>query len=184
MHWLASEADQRDKALVRRFNPLYWTVNFPRPMMAALVSTAPDALKVTAVFYRKGDLAGLIWESEDRFDHPLLAYETSRDYSGVRLSFRWKAQNLRALDLVDGPTLTIEGRDAQGLARTWYVRLWNYAVGDPEDAVVTLDFDDLAGGFLLPGEADPVHPTTSTASSSALWRPIMPKGPTTRWRRR
>lgn len=158
MHWLASEADQRDKALVRRFNPLYWTVNFPRPMMAALVSTAPDALKVTAVFYRKGDLAGLIWESEDRFDHPLLAYETSRDYSGVRLSFRWKAQNLRALDLVDGPTLTIEGRDAQGLARTWYVRLWNYAVGDPEDAVVTLDFDDLAGGFLLPGEADPVHP--------------------------
>src|SRR5690606_31808318 len=121
MHWLASEADQRDKALVRRFNPLYWTVNFPRPMMAALVSTAPDALKVTAVFYRKGDLAGLIWESEDRFDHPLLAYETSRDYSGVRLSFRWKAQNLRALDLVDGPTLTIEGRDAQGLARTWYV---------------------------------------------------------------
>lgn len=158
MHWLATRADQRERALVRRFNPLYWTVNFPRPMMAAVVSTAPDAMEVTAVFYQRGDLAGLIWESEDHFDHPLLAYETSRDYSGVVLSFRWKSRNLRPLHLVDGPTLTIEGRDAAGKPRTWYVRLWNYAAGDPEDAVITIDFDKLVGGFLLPGEADPVYP--------------------------
>jgi uncharacterized protein (TIGR02217 family) len=29
-------------------------------------------------------------------------------------------------------------------------------VGAPDDAIVTIDFDALAGGFLLPGEADPV----------------------------
>ena len=36
------------------------------------------------------------------------------------------------------------------------MRLWSYAVGTPEDAIVTIDFAALAGGFLLPGEADPV----------------------------
>ena len=42
------------------------------------------------------------------------------------------------------------------MARAWYVRLWNYAVGTPEDAVVTLDFANLSGGFRLPDEAQPV----------------------------
>ncbi len=36
------------------------------------------------------------------------------------------------------------------------MRLWNYAAGSPTDAVVTIDFAALDGGFLLPGEADPV----------------------------
>ena len=60
------------------------------------------------------------------------------------------------LNAVNGPVLTIEGRDAAGQPCAWYVRLWNYAVGSPSDALVTLDFDTLAGGFLLPSEADPV----------------------------
>src|SRR3546814_19192851 len=34
--------------------------------------------------------------------------------------------------------------------------MWNEAEGTAEEAVVTLDFDALDGGFLLPGEADPV----------------------------
>jgi hypothetical protein len=102
------------------------------------------------------DLAGLIWEAEDRHDHPLLRYETSRDFRSCRLSFRWRSSGVRALDALHGPTLTIEGRDAAGQARSWYVRLWNYATGSPEDAAVSLDFGDLDGGFLLPGEADPV----------------------------
>ena len=37
------------------------------------------------VFYRKDELAGLIWEAEDRWDHPLLAYETARDFRRCRL---------------------------------------------------------------------------------------------------
>jgi len=140
-----------------RFDPRFWTVNFPRPMMASVITTAPDALRVDAVFLRDGDLAGLIWESEDRLDHPLTAYRTVRDYAHCVLSFRWRSGGIVALDTVHGPTLTIEGRDATGAARSWYVRLWNYAEGTPADAQVTLPFSSLSGGFLLPGEADPVY---------------------------
>ncbi len=157
MHWLAKEDDRRQTTMIKRFDPLYWTVNFPRPMMASVVNTATDALTVNLVFYRHDDLAGLIWETVDHYDHPLLGYETRRDYSGVTFSFRWQASGVRALDVIHGPTLTIEGRDHSGMPRSWYVRLWNYAVGDGDDAVITLRFDQLSGGYLLPSEADPVY---------------------------
>src|SRR5690606_13653793 len=81
-----------------------------------------------------------------------------RDYSRTTLRFRWRSSGVLALDAVHGPTLTIEGRDGAGAARTWYVRLWNYAVGSPADAVVTLPFSALDGGWTLPAEADRVHP--------------------------
>ena len=156
--WLAATREGQDSDWIQRFDPRFWTVNFPRPMMAALTTTAPDALRVDARFLREGDLAGIIWDSVDRFDHPLLAYETRRDYSRTMLSFRWKSSGVLALNAVNGPTLTIEGRDAAGQPRSWYVRLWNYAQGAATDAQITLDFSDLNGGFLLPAEADPVHP--------------------------
>lgn len=155
-YWLATDREGRESGFVKRFAAHLWTVDFPRPMMAGVLTTGPNALRVDAVFYRKEDLAGLIWESEDRWDHPLLAYETSRDYRRCRLSFRWRSSGVKVLDAVNGPTLTIEGRDASGAARSWYVRPWNYASGTPEDAVVTLDFGQMEGGFLLPAEADPV----------------------------
>lgn len=162
--WLATPASARTRTWVKRFDPLYWTVDFPRPMMAGVTTTGPhgpstgsgQGLRVDAVFYRKDDLAGLIWHAEDAVDHPLLAYETARDFRGCVFSFRWRSSGVIVLDAVNGPTLTIEGRDAGGAARSWYVRLWNYAAGTPTDAVVTLDFGALDGGFLLPGEADPV----------------------------
>ncbi|HYI39281.1 MAG TPA: DUF2460 domain-containing protein [Allosphingosinicella sp.] len=146
-HWLAPPGAGRQRGFVKRFDARLWTVNFPRPMMASVVTTGPDSLRVDCVFYKADDLAGLIWEAEDRFDHPLLAYETSRDFRGCRLAFRWRSGGIRALDSVDGPTLTIEGRDSGGAARSWFVRLWNYAEGIPEDSAITLDFADLAGGW-------------------------------------
>ncbi|SBV33939.1 conserved protein of unknown function [uncultured Sphingopyxis sp.] len=157
MGWalVAAEPHHR-KGWLKRFDPRFWTVDFARPMMASVTSELPGALRVEAVFYRKQDLAGLIWESEDRWDHPLLAYETKRDFRHTQLRFRWRSGGVKPLDALHGPTLTIEGRDAAGSPRAWYVRLWNYAVGTAEDAVVTLDFDALDGGFLLPGEADRV----------------------------
>ncbi len=155
-HWLCSRREQQVEGVVTRFDPRFWTVNFPRPMMAAVTNPAADALRVDAVFYKRDDLAGLIWEAEDRFDHALLRYETSRDFRECRLKFRWRSQGIKPLDAVNGPTLTIEGRDASGAPRAWYVRLWNYATGTTEDAVVEIDFANLSGGFLLPGEADPV----------------------------
>lgn len=157
MGWALVEAEPHQrKSWVKRFDARYWTVDFARPMMAGVVTIAPDALRVETVFYRKQDLAGLIWEAEDRWDHPLLAYETARDFRRCKLSFRWRSGGIKALDAAHGPTLTIEGRDAAGSARSWYVRLWNYATGTGEDAAVTLDFGALDGGFMLPEEADPV----------------------------
>ena len=155
-YWLADARRGQEERFMKRFAPTHWTVNFPRPMMASVVTTAPDALRVDAVFYGSGDLAGLIWEAEDKWSHPLLAYETARDFRSCVLRFRWRSGGLKRLDEVHGPTLTIEGRDAGGAPRSWYVRLWNYASGSAEDADVVLNFADLDGGFLLPGEADPV----------------------------
>jgi uncharacterized protein (TIGR02217 family) len=156
--WLADQRNGQDSSWIQRFDPRFWTVNFPRPSMVSVVTTGPDALRVDAAFLREGDLAGLIWESRDSLDHPLLAYATDRDYSRTRLSFRWRSAGIIALDAANGPTLTVEGRDAAGDPRAWYVRLWNYAEGTPEDARIVLNFADLAGGFVHPAEADPVHP--------------------------
>lgn len=155
-YWLCDERRRQRSLPVMRFDPRFWTVNFPRPMMASVVTTGPESLRADAVFYRQDDLAGLIWESEDKWDHPLLAYETSRDYRRLTVSFRWQSEGIMPLDAINGPTLTISGQDAAGQAKSWYVRLWNYATGTPEDARITLSFSDLDGGFLLPGEADPV----------------------------
>lgn len=153
-HWLAAPGSARMLGTVKRFDARYWTVDFPRPMMASVVTTGPDSLRVEAVFYKANDLAGLIWEAEDRWDHPLLGYETARDFRRCRLGFRWRSGGIVALDAVHGPTLTIEGRDSAGAPRSWLVRLWNYAEGVPDDALVALDFAAMAGGW----EADdPVH---------------------------
>ncbi|MDT0576534.1 DUF2460 domain-containing protein [Croceicoccus sp. F390] len=155
-YWLAKTRNGQERDYIQRFDPRFWTVNFPRPMMAAVTTAAHDALRVDCVFYRQQDLAGLIWDSEDTLDHPLAAYTTSRDYRHSTLSFRWRSEGIMPLDVPNGPTLTIEGRDRSGNARTWFVRLWNYAQGLPEDAVVTLPFSELRAGFILPDEADAV----------------------------
>jgi hypothetical protein len=63
--WLAGAGDALTTGFVKRFEPRFWTVNFPRPMMAAVTTIAADALRVDAVFYKADDLAGLIWEAED-----------------------------------------------------------------------------------------------------------------------
>jgi hypothetical protein len=172
-HWLATPADQQRRDWLKRFDARFWTVDFPRPMMAAATTPAAQTVRVDLSFLRTNELAGLIWESADRFDHPLLGYATNRDYRGLRLGFRWQAEGgVMPLDAVNGPTLTIEGRDAAVRPRAWYVRLWNYAAGTPTDAVVTLDFDTLAGGFLLPGEADPVF----AGDIDRLFISLVPRG--------
>jgi len=107
MWWLCGERRGQASGFVSRFDPTHWTVDFPRPMMASVVTTAPDALRVNAMFLRRNDLAGLIWASEDRHDHPLLRYETSLDYRDCRLRFRWRSAGVLPLDAINGPVLTI-----------------------------------------------------------------------------
>lgn len=158
-HWFTAADAPIATDFVKRFDPLHWTVDFPRGTIASVVNNGDGhGLTVAAEFLRKGDLVGLIFESEDLNAHAAHARETSRDYSQCVLSFRWQSVGVMGLDAVNGPTLTIEGKDSAGLARTWFVRLWNYAQGTAEDAVVTLNFDALSAGFALPAEADPVNP--------------------------
>ena len=155
-HWLCRERRGQQEGFRSRFDPADWTVDFPRPMMAAATTPGSDTVRVDAVYYNRDELAGLIWDAADRFDHALLKRETARDFRGCTLRFRWRSAGLVPLDAINGPVLTIEGRDESGADRTWYVRLWNYATGVLSDAAVTLDFGALDGGFALPGEADPV----------------------------
>lgn len=150
-YWLARERNGQETDFIQRFDPRFWTIDFPRGDMASVVSTGADSLRVDVELHKGNGLVGLIWESEDRFDHPLLSYDTDRDYSRTTLSFRWRCHGVLPLDAVHGPTLTIEGRDAAGNARNWYVRLWNYASGTPEDALVTLPFSDLREGWQADG---------------------------------
>lgn len=155
--WLARERRSQEASFIQRFDPRFWTVDFPRPAMASAVTQGADALRVDVELHHEGELVGLIWESVDRFDHPLLAYATDRDYAHTTLSFRWRSTGVIPLDEPNGPTLTIEGRDASGATATWYVRLWNYAEGSPTDARITLPFSALESGYVLPGA--PIHPS-------------------------
>ncbi len=155
--WLARERRSQESTFMQRFDPRFWTVNFPRPAMASIITTGPDSLRVDLELHTAGDLVGLIWESADTLDHPLLAYKTERDYAHTILSFRWQSEGVIGLDQPNGPTLTIEGRDAAGTPRTWYIRLWNYATGTPTDARIKLPFSSLQSGYGLPGE--PIHPS-------------------------
>ena len=156
-YWLAKKREGQETDFIQRFDPRFWTVDFPRPMMASVVSTAPDALRVECEFHHHDALAGLIWESEDRLDHPLLSYDTNRDYAGATLQFRWRSNGVMPLDAINGPTLTIEGQDAGGATRMWYVRLWNFAIGTPDNAQITLPFSELKEGWAADGA--PVHPS-------------------------
>ncbi len=153
--WLARERRSQESSYIQRFDPRFWTVNFPRPAMASVITTGPDSMQIDVELHHEGELVGLIWDSVDRIDHPLLAYATSRDYSKTTLNFRWQSEGIIPLNGVNGPTLTIEGRDATGTAQTWYIRLWNYATGSPTDAEISLPFSQLASGFTLPGT--PIH---------------------------
>jgi uncharacterized protein (TIGR02217 family) len=145
---------------VKRFDPRHWAVDFPRGTVASIVTTQDGhGLSVECEFLRKGDLVGLIYESEDKLAHPAHVRETSRDYSYCELGFHWESNGIIALDALNGPTLTIEGTDGDGNPRSWFVRLWNYAKGTPTSADVTLDFGALDAGFSLPDDADRVDPT-------------------------
>ena len=57
-YWLADVRRGQEAGWVKRFAPAFWTVNFPRPMMASVVTDGADGLRVDALFHGSGDLAG------------------------------------------------------------------------------------------------------------------------------
>ncbi|KLE34459.1 DUF2460 domain-containing protein [Aurantiacibacter luteus] len=169
-YWLADKREGQDSDFLQRFDADYWTVDFPRPAMASIITQRSDTVRVDCEFHHRNELVGLIWDSEDRFDHPLLGYATDRDYSRTTLTFLWTSRDVRHLDEVNGPTLTIEGRDTDGNARSWFVRLWKYAEGAPNRATVTLPFSNLREGWLADG--DLVNP----AAIDRMFISIVPPG--------
>ncbi len=170
--WLARDRNGQQTDYIQRFDPRFWTVDFPRPMIGCVHTTGPDSLRVECEFHHHDALAGLIWWSVDELDHPLLAYDTDRDYARTTLRFRWRSGGIIPLDAVHGPTLTIEGQDAAGNQRSWYVRLWNYATGTPEDAEIVLPFSNLAGGWDIQTAPDPVHPSAIDRMFISLAPPL------------
>jgi uncharacterized protein (TIGR02217 family) len=157
--WFTRPDAKITRTFVKRFDPMHWRVDFPRGTVASAVTSSDGhGLSVSCEFLRKGDLVGIIWESADSRAHPAHARETSCDYSDCTLSFHWESSGVTPLDAVNGPTLTIEGSDADGNAQTWLVRLWNYASGTGESADISIDFNALDEGFSLPTDAVRVDP--------------------------
>ena len=146
---LLSRSDRIGTETRKRFDPLFWTCNFPNTMIASVRKTAPDAVQLDAVFHERGHLAGLIWDSTDTLDHPTTGYDTNKDYRNCKLVCRMQlVGDVQNLTGDNGPILTIEGRAASGSAHTWYVRLGNCVTsGTSTDAVLTIDFNNLPGGF-------------------------------------
>lgn len=131
-------------ATIRRFEPAYWTVDFPISMMATVVTIGPNSLHVEALFRFDGDLMGLIWETEDRDDAGTFAYPRRKDYRGVVLEFDWASAGIRPLDLLNAPSLVVETYAGP----IHNVRLWNYkTAGTPEACHIRLDFDEVKSGF-------------------------------------
>ena len=96
--WLARDRRGQESTHMQRFDARFWTVDFPRPAMASAVARGEDLLRIDLELHHKGELVGLIWDSVDTLDHPLLAYETRRDYSHLTFSFYWSSQGIIPLD--------------------------------------------------------------------------------------
>ena len=132
---------------IRRFEPAYWTVNFPISMMATVITTGPNSLRVKALFRRAGDLMGLIWEVEDRDSAGTFAYPRRKDFRGCVLQFDWQSSGVRALDEAQGPNLVVETY----AGATFNIRLWNYAIsGTPDNCRIRMVFDETTQGGFAP----------------------------------
>ena len=92
-------------------------------------------LTVEAEFLRKGDLVGLIWESEDGTRIRPCARDQPRLFAlHVELPLEVERARSRSMRST-GLTLTIEGRKEAGVqSASGIVRLWNYASGQPTSA--------------------------------------------------
>ena len=70
-HWFTKADAPISTSFVKRFDPLHWTVDFPRGTVASVVTEdSGHGLTVHAEYLRRADLVGLIWDSADRHAHP------------------------------------------------------------------------------------------------------------------
>ena len=74
-------------ATLRRFDARYFTLDFPITSIATIVADTPDFFQVNCEFRSNRDLVGILWNSKDKYGHPLLQYLEDRNYTGTVLAF-------------------------------------------------------------------------------------------------
>lgn len=130
---------------IRKFEPAYWYINFPLPVTGAIVTTGPNSLRITGSLYTNKDNISQIWESKDTKDHPLFAYEFSRNYRDVILQFDYNLTGeLRGIGDAEGPVLTV----TDDLGENYYIRLANHTLpgSTPTQGTVRLVFNEVYAG--------------------------------------
>lgn len=128
------------------FKPMYWSVDSQPSESCSIVSNG-SSFTVNMVNRTKAGLSGVIWNTEDTFDHKGVGYKTHRDLRKAKFNFSMKVSNLMQdfskPELT--PTLTITLMDDT----IHYVPLMRYATqisGDFKTASVLLDFSNLKSG--------------------------------------
>jgi hypothetical protein len=164
---------------VERFTPRYMFVDGPRSMSFALTTTNRD-LRVDFTSRLQNDLCGLVWESTDTKDHKQLAYATNKDYRGTTWTFDLEvsATSPQIDDAQRGPSLTIQGRDANGNPVTYIVALFRYAlVPASRHSQISINFDTVKAGFyadqpIYLGDVDKIFISVISNSYSSSTNPL------------
>jgi hypothetical protein len=72
---------------IQRFDARFFSLDFPLTAIATIVASGPDELTVNAEYRSNRDLVGLLWNTRDRYGHPMCQYEEKLDYTGTVLAF-------------------------------------------------------------------------------------------------
>ena len=134
---------------ISRFDPVYWRVDGPSTASFSLFSIA-NGFEVNFECRMSDDLVGVVWDSEDVKDHKYLAYETNKDYSGLKWEFDIELSDTMPVlnNEQFAPTLTVEYLDNQGRKGLAYIALYNYANNpSSRSAHIIIDFDRVKAGF-------------------------------------
>lgn len=131
----------------RQFLPRFWTID-SQPTESCSVISSGNTLTARMINRTVAGLSGILWDSEDKFDHTGVSYETITNYAGRMLKFRMEiGGNQYTFNEPDhAPTLTVTNT----LGTPSYVSLRHYTSDVSEDgrqATITIDFDNLYSGF-------------------------------------
>lgn len=137
------------RSTIDRFEPIYWRIDGPATASFSIVNYL-NGWEATFLCRQSDDLVGIIWDSIDAKDHKGLAYETNKDYSGLKWEFDIElSPSMPVLnDETKAPTLTVVYENEAGRKSYGYIALKNYT-DDPTGrmAHITIDWDTVKGGF-------------------------------------
>lgn len=128
-------------------HPKFFLCNNNFEMSLAVISdNAADRLQIYGHFRSENDLGALIWETVDSWSHPSQCLPEVHDFTGVILNYDYLLTGYQnGLDEIYGPSLTVTLTDG----RVYYVRLWNYVTGRPQQDWET------GGGEVWPPDRTP-----------------------------